>query len=168
MEVGIELMAPADWEEVRTIYLEGIASGQATFETEVPAWQQWDTAHHPFGRLVARVDGRIIGWAALSPVSRRRCYAGVAEVSLYVSAEARGRGIGRRLMEAVIQESERHGIWTLEGITFASNETSLRLQRSCGFREVGRRERIAWLDGAWRDTVLTEHRSSVVGVGKDV
>lgn len=167
MEVVIEPMTPADWPEVRAIYLEGIASGQATFETEAPPWEQWDAAHHPFGRLVARGDGRVVGWAALSPVSRRQCYAGVAEVSVYVAAAARGRGIGRRLLEVVVRESERHGIWTLQGATFATNEASLRLQRACGFREVGRRERIARLHGEWRDIILTERRSSVVGVGSD-
>ncbi len=164
MEVAIEAMTPADWPGVRAVYLDGIASGQATFETEAPPWEQWDAAHHPFARLVARRDGQVIGWAALSPVSRRGCYAGVAEVSVYVAASHRGRGVGRRLLEAVIVQSEQHGIWTLQGATFASNEASLRLQRACGFREVGRRERIARLNGEWRDTVLTERRSRVVGV----
>ena len=164
MQVDIEAMTPGDWEQVRAVYLEGIASGHATFEVEAPSWEQWDASHHPFARLVARSGGRVIGWAALSPVSRRCCYAGVAEVSVYVGAESRRRGIGRRLLLAAIAESERQGIWTLQGATFAGNEASLRLQRSCGFREVGRRERIAQLRGEWRDTVLTERRSSVVGV----
>ncbi|HEY7330212.1 MAG TPA: GNAT family N-acetyltransferase [Gemmataceae bacterium] len=163
MSVDISPMTPADWEQVRAIYVEGIASGQATFETETPSWDQWDAAHHPFARLAARRDGRVIGWAALSPVSRRKCYAGVAEVSVYVAASYRGRGVGRRLLEAVIVESERHGIWTLQGATFPSNAASLRLQQSCGFREIGRRERVAQLHGQWRDTILTERRSSVVG-----
>lgn len=167
MSVAITPMTPADWEQVRTIYLEGIASGQATFETEAPSWEQWDAAHHPFARLVARSEGRAIGWAALSPVSRRDCYAGVAEVSVYMSASNGGRGVGRRLLEAIIAESERHKIWTLQGATFPSNEASLRLQRSCGFREIGRRERIAQLHGEWRDTILTERRSSIVGVEAD-
>jgi phosphinothricin acetyltransferase len=159
----IDAMTPADWEPVRMIYLEGIASGQATFEMEAPTWQEWDAGHHPFARLVARLDGRVVGWAALSPVSRRRCYAGVAEVSIYVSAASRGRGIGRQLLLAAIAESERHGIWTLQGATFPENEASLRLQRACGFRELGRRERIAQQQGVWRDTILTERRSPVVG-----
>ena len=120
-------------------------------------------ASDQFGRLVARDEGRVVGWAALSPVSRRPCYAGVAEVSFYVGAAFRGRGIGRRLLEALIRESERHGIWTLQGASFAENEASLRLQSACGFREVGRRERIAQLHGAWRDTVITERRSAVAG-----
>lgn len=163
MVIHIEAMAPADWEPVRLIYLEGIASGQATFEVEAPSWEQWDGAHHRFGRLVARFDGRVVGWVALSPVSRRGCYAGVAEISVYVAAAYRGRGIGRQLMRAAITESERHGIWTLQGATFPENEASLRLQRACGFREIGRRERIAQLHGVWRDTVLTERRSAVAG-----
>src|SRR5439155_5873967 len=137
----LEVMRPADWESVRTIYREGIASGQATFETDAPSWEQWDASHHPFARFVARSEGRVVGWAALAPVSRRRCYAGVAEVSVYVAADCRGRGIGRALLSAVVAESERLGIWTLQGASFPENEASLRLQQACGFRVVGRRER---------------------------
>jgi L-amino acid N-acyltransferase YncA len=163
-DVEIAQMGPGDWERVRAIYARGIASGQATFELEAPSWEEWDAAHHSFGRLVARSDGTVIGWAALSPVSRRACYAGVAEASVYVDADCHGRGVGRSLLLAVIAESERHGIWTLQGATFAENEASLRLQRACGFREIGRRERVGQLHGIWRDTILTERRSSVVGV----
>jgi phosphinothricin acetyltransferase len=167
MDVDIGAMAPADWESVRAIYQEGIASGQATFETEAPSWQEWDAAHHPFARLVARAGGHVAGWAALSPVSRRSCYAGVAEVSVYVAAAHRGLGIGRRLLLAVIAQAERHDIWTLQGATFPQNEASLRLQRACGFRELGKRERIARHRGAWQDTILTERRSRIVGAGHD-
>lgn len=163
MGVAIEPMTLADWEQVRLIYQEGIASGQATFETEAPSWQEWDVEHHPFGRLVARLVDQVVGWAALSLVSRRRCYAGVAEVSVYVSAAHRGQKIGRLLLEAIIRESERHGIWTLQGATFPENEASLRLQRACGFRVIGCRERIAQHHGNWRDTILTERRSPIVG-----
>ena len=163
MSINIDSMTPDDWERVRTIYLEGIASGQATFEIDAPAWERWNTGHHPFARLVARSNGRVVGWAALSSVSSRPCYAGVAEVSVYVATEHRGRGIGRQLLLAVITESERHGIWTLQGATFAENEASLRLQQSCGFRQIGRRERIAQHRGIWRDTILTERRSRLVG-----
>jgi phosphinothricin acetyltransferase len=166
MSIDIEAMRPADWEQVRAIYLEGIASGQATFEVEAPTWAEWDAAHHSFARLVALIGARVVGWAALSPVSRRRCYVGVAEVSVYVGADSRGRGIGASLLAAVIAESERQGIWTLQGATFAENEASLRLQRACGFREIGRRERIAQLRGVWRDTILTERRSALVGAGE--
>jgi phosphinothricin acetyltransferase len=164
MSIHIETMIPADFEQVRAIYLEGIAAGQSTFETEAPAWEAWDAAHHAFARLVARVVGHVVGWAALSPVARRRCYAGVAEVSVYVAAASRGRGVGRLLLQTIIAESERQGIWTLQGATFPENTASLRLQRACGFREIGRRERIAQLHGVWRDIVLTERRSSVIGV----
>jgi phosphinothricin acetyltransferase len=164
MDITLAAMTPADWDRVRAIYLHGIASGQATFETEAPSWEQWDGAHHRFARLVARASGEVVAWGALGPVSRRRCYAGVAEVSVYVAAECRGQGIGRRLLEALIQESERQGIWSLQGATFAENEPSLRLQQACGFRIVGRRERIGQLQGVWRDTVITERRSTVVGL----
>jgi phosphinothricin acetyltransferase len=157
-------MTPADWDQVRAIYLEGIASGLATFETEAPSWETWDRSHHPFGRLVARHGGDVIGWAALQPVSRRPCYRGVAEVSVYVAEAHRRRGVGRSLLIAVIDESERAGIWTLQGSTFADNSASLELQRACGFREVGRRERIGQLRGIWNDTVLMERRSRRVGV----
>ncbi|MEW6212380.1 MAG: N-acetyltransferase family protein [Acidobacteriota bacterium] len=163
-EFSIDSFAPDDWPEVRAIYLEGIAAGQATFETDAPAWEEWDANHLSACRLVARLEGHVIGWAALSAVSRRSCYAGVAEVSVYVGDQFRGRGIGKALLEALIVESEKHGIWTLQGSTFADNEASLRLQSGCGFRVVGRRERIAQLKGVWRDTVITERRSRVIGL----
>ena len=164
MGVQIQAMHPADWERVRAIYEQGIASGQATFELEAPSWEKWDASHHPFARLVARSEGRVVGWAALSPVSGRRCYEGVAEVSVYVDNERHGQGIGRQLLLATIAESERRGFWTLQGGTFAENEASLRLQRACGFRVIGKRERIGQLGGVWKDTILTERRSPVVGV----
>jgi len=164
MSVEIRPMEPADWERVRAIYEQGIASGQATFELEAPSWERWDAAHLTFARLVARFEDRVIGWAALSPVSGRCCYAGVAEGSVYVDTDHRGQGVGRQLLLATITESERRGIWTLQGGAFAENEASLRLQRACGFRVVGKRERIGQLHGVWRDTILTERRSPVVGV----
>ena len=164
MDVEIGAMSPADWERVRAIYQQGIAAGQATFELEVPTWDQWDARHHPFARLVARTESRVVGWAALSPVSGRCCYAGVAEVSVYVDAEHHSQGVGRQLLLATIAESERRGIWTLQGGAFAENEASLRLQRACGFRVVGKRERIGQLQGIWRDTILTERRSPIVGI----
>jgi L-amino acid N-acyltransferase YncA len=163
VKTHIESMTPADWDQVRMIYLEGITTDQATFEVEAPSWEQWDAEHHVFARLVAHAGDWVVGWAALSPVSGRRCYAGVAEVSVYVSARHRNQGIGRQLLLAAIAESELHGIWTLQGATFSDNEASLRLQRTCGFREIGRRERIAQHQGVWRDTILTERRSNVIG-----
>lgn len=159
----IDSMTPSDWPAVRAIYEEGIATGLGTFETAVPAWEEWDAARLPHSRLVAREE-RVVGWAALSPVSRRACYAGVAEVGVYVAAVARGHGLGRALLEAVIDSAEAHGIWTLQGATIAENTASLALQARCGFRIVGRRERIGKLAGVWRDTVLTERRSNKVGV----
>jgi L-amino acid N-acyltransferase YncA len=164
MDVDIAALTPPDWEEVRAIYLAGIGTGYATFEVETPSWEQWDAAHHPFGRIVARCGRQMSGWAALSPVSPRECYAGVAEVSVYVAADCRGRGIGSALLSAVIAESERHGIWTLQGATFPENEASLRLLKACGFRAVGRRERIGRLAGMWRDTIVTERRSGIAGL----
>lgn len=159
MNFRIEPMLASDWPQVRAIYEEGIATGQATFETEAPSWEAWDAGHLSTCRLVARGAEGLLGWAALSPVSRRQCYAGVAELSIYVAAENRGRRLGRALLLALIDESEKQGIWTLQGATFPENEASLRLQTSCGFRIVGRRERIARLQSVWRDTVLTERRS---------
>jgi L-amino acid N-acyltransferase YncA len=164
MSVEIRPMEPADWERVRAIYEQGIASGQATFELEAPTWERWDAAHLPFARLVACFEGHVVGWAALSLVSGRCCYAGVAEASVYVDNACRGQGVGRQLLLAAIAESERRGIWTLQGGAFAENEASLRLQRACGFRVVGKRERIGQLHGVWRDTILTERRSPIVGV----
>jgi phosphinothricin acetyltransferase len=159
----IDIMTPDDWPEVSAIYEEGIATGNATFEMGVPSWEQWDSAHLPFCRFVASDAGGLLGWAALSPVSRRLCYRGVAEVSIYVSEGGRGRGVGRALLEHLVEASEAAGLWTLQGSTFPENVASLRLQASCGFRVIGRRERIAQIDGQWRDTVLTERRSGNVG-----
>jgi phosphinothricin acetyltransferase len=156
-------MTPADWDDVALIYGEGIATRNATFETEAPSWGQWDAAHLEDCRLVARDGNCVLGWAALSPVSRRHCYRGVAEVSVYVREGAHGRGVGRALLEHLVAASEAAGIWTLQGATFPENAASVRLQASCGFRVVGHRERIAQLDGVWRDTVLTERRSMIIG-----
>ena len=156
-------MQPADWPSVREIYEEGIATKQATFETRVPTWERWDTAHLSDARLLAKLDEKTVGWAALSPVSARPAYAGVAEVSLYVAGAARGRGVGKRLLGALVQESEQLGLWTLQAVTLRENAGSVALHKKCGFREVGVREKIAQLDGVWRDTVLLERRSNKVG-----
>lgn len=164
-EILIEGMRPADWEGVRAVYAEGLATGHATFETEPPDWARWDGAHLAFARLVAREGGgRVAGFAALAPVSAREAYAGVAEVSVYVGEEWRGRGVGRALLAALVPESEARGVWTLQASVFAENGASLALHRSCGFREVGRRVRVARLAGRWRDTVLLERRSEVAGM----
>jgi len=163
MDFVIEPMTPGDWEQVRSIYEDGIRSGNATFETSAPSWEQWDKAHLPFCRLVARSQGAVVGWAALSPVSARKAYAGVAESSVYVSEQAQGKGVGTALQEGLNRQSEAHGIWTLQGVVFAENTASLALLKKAGFREVGRRERIGQLDGRWRDTILLERRSQVAG-----
>jgi L-amino acid N-acyltransferase YncA len=157
--VEIAAMQAADWERVSTIYAEGIATGVATFETETPTWEEWDAAHRSVGRLVARADGTIMGWTALAPISRRACYRGVAEVSVYVSTDARGRGIGTALMRRLADGVGVGGIWTLQATVFPENEASLALHRRVGFRIVGRRERIAQLGGVWRDTLLLERRT---------
>jgi L-amino acid N-acyltransferase YncA len=164
MRFLIDAMLPADWPQVREIYLQGIAGGQATFETEAPSWENWDANHLGVARLLARDDGKIIGWAALSPVSSRRVYVGVAETSVYVSLEKRGTGVGRHLLERLVSESEQNGIWTLQAVMFPENTASVALHRACGFREVGRRERVSKLNGKWRDTVLLERRSRLVGI----
>ena len=176
-------MTPADWPAVRAIYAAGIATGNATFETAVPGWDAWDAAHLPAARLVARiVDGngnedgnrdedgggptrrRVVGWAALSPVSARACYAGVAEHSVYVAAELRGRGVGRQLLAELVSASEAAGIWTLQSSIFPENGASIAIHLACGFRILGRRKRVAMLHGVWRDTVIVERRSAIVGV----
>ena len=163
MDFRIEPMTPDDWPAVKAIYQEGMATGVGTFETAAPSWEQWDVARLPHSRLVAR-GTVVLGWAALSPVSKRSCYAGVAEVGVYVAESARGQGVGRALLDALVESSEAHGIWTLQGATIASNTASIALQRRCGFRVVGRRERIGKRDGVWHDTILTERRSRRVGV----
>jgi phosphinothricin acetyltransferase len=164
IDIVIEPMQAADWEAVRAIYAEGIATGHATFETETPPWERWDAAHRRDCRLVARVGGEVVAWAALSPVSSRAVYAGVAEESIYVAAAARGKGIGKRLLSALVEASEHAGVWMLQMSTFPENAVSIHLHEACGFRVVGRRERIGKMNGVWRDTVFMERRSQKVGV----
>jgi phosphinothricin acetyltransferase len=160
----VQSMAAGDWPAIRSIYLEGIATGLATFETEAPSWERWDATHLSFGRVVARGAGDVLGWAALSPVSQRKAYAGVAEVSVYVAESSRAKGVGRALLEQLIRESEQNGIWTLQAAVFPENIATVALHKRSGFREVGRRERISKLNGNWRDTILLERRSNTVGV----
>lgn len=162
--IQIRGMVEEDWAVVRSIYLAGIASGNATFETETPNWAQWNIAHLPALRLVALSSETIVGWAALSRVSMRSAYAGVAEVSVYIDEEMRGRGIGKLLLETLVRESEQNGIWTLQASVFPENIASISLHKSCGFREVGSRERIGKLKGVWRNTVLLERRSKEIGI----
>jgi L-amino acid N-acyltransferase YncA len=170
MKYVIDTMRPEDWQHVRSIYLEGITTGNSTFEADAPDWHTWDSAHLPAHRLVIRLGGTgVLAWAALSPVSSRSVYSGVAELSLYVAAGWRGRGIGSVLLEAVISSSEKAGIWTLQGAIFPENEASLLMVKKHGFREIGRRERIGRmthgnLAGIWRDVIFVERRSTVAGV----
>jgi L-amino acid N-acyltransferase YncA len=156
----IDAMEEADWPAVHAIYAEGIATGQATFEERPPDWEEWDREHLSECRLVARRDGRVVAWAALAPVSRRDAYRGVAEVSLYVAADERGSGVGRALGQALVEASERAGIWTLEGWIFPENRASLALCEDLGCRVVGVRERLGRMDDRWRDVVLVERRST--------
>jgi L-amino acid N-acyltransferase YncA len=163
MDFIVEKMKVEDWGSVRSIYREGIATGNATFEKDVPEWQEWDRRHLGDCRFVARREGQVVGWGALSPVSSRCVYAGVAEVSIYVAALARGQGIGKTLLRALIEESERQGIWALQAGVFPENEASIALHKAWGFREVGYREKIGQMNGHWRDVILLERRSEVVG-----
>ena len=164
MSFAVDTMRPEDWTAVRAIYQEGIATQNATFETDAPEWKAWDQGHLNICRFVVRESGNVVAWAALSPVSKRKVYAGVAEVSIYVVESARGKGFGKTLLKTLIESSEKAGIWTLQGGIFPENETSIVLHQLCGFRIVGRRERIGNRDGAWRDVVLLERRSSIAGV----
>lgn len=156
--VELRLLTKDDWTAVADIYWDGMRDGLATFETEVPSWEAWDAAHLPDHRLVAELDGEVVGWAALSPASSRRCYSGVAENSVYVAREVRGRGIGRALLQKLIADARRAGIWTIQTAIFPENHASLALHERCGFRVVGTRERIGKRDGIWRDTVFLEVR----------
>ena len=160
--VSIEPLLPEHWHDVARIFGEGIATRQATFETEVPSWEAWDRAHLAHHRFVATREGAVVGWAALSPVSDRCVYGGVVENSVYVGEEARGHGVGRALLDAVIASAEAVGIWTIQAGVFPENTASVRAHEAVGFRVVGRRERLGKLDGVWRDVLLLERRSPVV------
>lgn len=148
-----------DWPAVERIYRDGIATGEATFETEPPSWEEFAASRLPAHGLVAVERGEVVGWAALSPTSGRACYAGVVEHSVYVAQSRRGRGIGKTLLEALVAGADAAGLWTIQTSIFPENEASVALHRALGFRVVGRRERIAQLDGVWRDTLLLERRS---------
>lgn len=158
-EVVTRHLRASDWPQVEHIYSEGIATGDATFETSTPPWSTWDVGHREDLRFVAAVDGRIVGWVAAGPVSRRGCYAGVVEHSVYVAADHRGRGVRGILLDQLIRASGDGGIWTIQSGIFPENKASLALHRSRGFRIVGRRERIAQLHGRWRDVIMIERRA---------
>ncbi len=161
--VEIRVLTPGDWPRVEAIYAEGIATGNATFETATPSWEEFDATRLPDHRFVAVEDGEVVGWIAVSPTSSRECYAGVVEHSVYVAENARGRGIGHLLLEALVASTDAAELWTIQTSVFPENEATLALHERVGFRLVGRRERIAQLDGSWRDTLLLERRSRLVG-----
>jgi L-amino acid N-acyltransferase YncA len=162
--VEIINMEPQHWEDVRRIYSEGIATGQATFQKTAPAWEEWDSSHTACCRLLAVRGNEVLGWAALTPVSGRCVYAGVAEVSVYVAEQARGNGVGKTLLNALIEGSEKNNYWTLQSSIFPENKASIALHLNAGFRILGTRERIAKMDGVWRDTVILERRSLTIGI----
>lgn len=168
MNVSIRSMTPDDWSPVRAIYQAGIDTGHATFQQSAPSWDEWDESHLPHSRLVVEGADGVLGWAALSPVSSRCVYGGVAEVSVYVAADARGHGFGRMLLESLVAASEEAGLWTLQAGIFPENRASIVLHERCGFRVVGQRERLGKMHGAWRDVVLLERRSSKIGVDEPV
>ncbi|MEH6765511.1 MAG: N-acetyltransferase family protein [Aequorivita antarctica] len=150
--------------EVARIYGEGLATGTATFETTIPSWEKWDSGHLSFGRILVVEQNQYLGWAALSPVSSRCVYGGVAEVSIYVSESARGKGVGEFLLRNLIEISEANNIWTLQSGIFRDNVASHKLHMKCGFREIGYKERVGQLKGIWKDNVLLERRSKIVGI----
>ena len=165
MDFTIDVMNPSDWQQVRHIYLEGINTGVATFQTEAPSWENWDKGHLDTCRLVARSEEKILGWIALSPTSGRSCYSGVVEVSLYVGDKCKGQGIGTALLNNLIKQSEEVGVWSLYCAIIRENNVSIAAHKKCGFREIGIREKVAkTADGVWHDVVLLERRSKVVGV----
>jgi L-amino acid N-acyltransferase YncA len=160
--IDITIMQAEDWPAVKAIYEEGIATGNATFQTEAPLWDEWNNTHLQHSRLVAKIDNEVVGWVALTPVSERCVYAGVAEVSVYIAAKARGKGVGKALLKELINSSEAEGIWTLQAGIFPENVASIRLHEQAGFRVVGYRERVGKHFGVWRDTILLERRSKAI------
>jgi L-amino acid N-acyltransferase YncA len=164
MFMDIRSMLSSHWDKVKEIYEEGIATGNATFETAAPSWEDWDANHVKVPRLVAIENEEIVGWAALTKVSGRCIYAGVGEVSVYVSGTQRGKGIGRRLLQALISESEKNNYWTLQAGIFPENKSSIKIHEDCGFRLIGVREKIGKMNNVWRDTLLMEKRGKIAGI----
>jgi phosphinothricin acetyltransferase len=162
--ITLDVMKPSDWEAVKEIYEEGIATGNATFQQSAPGWEEWNNSHLPHSRIIAKEGDETIGWAALTPVSGRCVYAGVAEVSVYVSDKARGKGLGKQLLQRLIEESEANNIWTLQAGIFPENTPSIKIHEACGFRIFGTRERIGKMNGVWRDNLQLERRSKIVGI----
>lgn len=155
-------MLPEHWLQVSKIYKEGISTGMATFEKNIPHWEEWNANHLKVCRIIAIINGNIVGWAALSPVSSRCVYKGVGEVSVYVSGEFRGNRIGEKLLRKLITESEKNGIWTIQSGVFPENIASIKLHEKVGFRKIGYREKIGEFDGIWKDNILLERRSKLI------
>ena len=164
MEYQIDIMKETDWEQVRDIFIQGIQTGNATFDTDAPSWEEWDLGHIQECRLVVRDGQKLLGWAALSLVSSRLAFAGVAELSIYLSTDSAGKGIGTKLIQAVIESSEATGFWTLQSGIFPENTASIHLHKKAGFREIGVRKQLGKMNGCWRDVVMMERRSEIVGV----
>lgn len=165
MEYTIEEMKESDWEQAADIYLDGIKTRIATFQTEVPSWEDWDKGHIKSCRLVAKAKDKVLGWAVLSPASSRCVYKGVAEVSIYIGNECKGQGVGTALLMHLIKESEKNGFWTLQSGIIAKNAASIALHKKCGFREVGIREKVAKMnDMEWMDVMFMERRSKITGI----
>lgn len=168
MNVDIKHIEAQDWEAIAVIYRLGIETGIATFETKIPSWENWDQAHFKTCRFAAWLENKLVGWAALSPVSDRCVYGGVAEVSVYVDTNQKGKGIGTKLLESLIEASENEGIWTLQSGIFRENEGSIQLHKKVGFREIGYREKVGKRNGIWHDNVILEKRSKIVGIDKNI
>lgn len=164
MEFEIIYLQPTHWDSIKSIYLDGISTGNATLEIDAPSWEKWDAEHLTSCRLIAKENDSILGWAALSPVSGRCVYDGVAEDSIYIAEAARGKGVGKMLLRKLIEESEANGLWTLQAGIIAENLPSIKLHEQCGFRIIGVRERIGQREGIWRNVVLMERRSNAVGI----
>lgn len=161
--ISIQSLRFEHWPHVKAIYQEGITTGHATFQQTAPSWDEWDKGHLPVCRIVAMINDAVAGWAALSPVSSRPVYRGVAEISVYVGEKYRGKGLGFLLLQQLVKESEQNGFWTLQSGIFPENEASVRIHEQNGFRLMGRRERIGQMNGTWRDTIIMERRSKIVG-----
>lgn len=162
-KVRLRALEASDWPRVREIYEEGIATGHATFESRAPSWEDWDEQHIKSCRLVVEDGGKVLGWASLWPASDRCVYGGVAEVSVYVSDEAQGRGLGTQLLQALVRASEEDGYWTLQAGIFPENRGSIKIHEKCGFRILGTRERLGKMADVWRDVLLMERRSTING-----
>lgn len=166
MKFIIRQMIPSDWGQVKEIYEEGIKTKNATFETIAPSYEKWMGSAHPGCHLIVEEDFQVLAWAKVLYTSARPVYAGVGEVSIYVHPKAKGRGIGNQLLLELIRVSEQHGFWTLKAVIFPENEASIRLHKKCGFRVVGKHEKMGKMDGVWRDNIVLEKRSDTVGVDK--